>query len=56
MEIIYANQEADSKKLQFFKISWNGKWDNDPVSLFKCLNIEEVTDEVNKDKDSQTER
>ncbi len=44
MEIIYANQEADSKKLQFFKISWNGKWNDDPVSLFKCLNIEEVTE------------
>jgi len=44
MEIIYANQEADSKKLQFFKISWNGKWDDDPVSLFKCFNIEELTE------------
>ena len=50
MEIIYDNQESDSKKLQFFEINWDGHWHDEPDCLFNNLNIKDVTDEVNKEK------
>lgn len=51
MEIVYANQEADSKKLQFFEINWDGHWSDKPDCLFNNLHIKDVTDEVKQERE-----
>lgn len=51
MEIIYANQESDSKKLQFFEINWDGHWSDKPDCLFNNLHIKDVTDEVKQERE-----
>lgn len=47
LEIFCDNWVQSPSHLQFFEVSWNGKWDNDPKVLFgKHLIVKDVTDEV----------
>lgn len=47
LETVCDNWIHSPSHLQFFEVSWNGKWDNDPKVLFgKHLIVKDVTDEV----------